>query len=129
MIKDIPAYVDPEPYCKLGDKREPHQPEGVWELRISDFLSTINPKDYFVTSGEAVQKSKKLEQDVWEMAGRVRKLYNLLKKARGPAVYLETEWVEGGRLIIKRKNPRNKNKKAQNDKAHMKAHTRAPYGK
>jgi hypothetical protein len=107
---EITPYKEPEPFCYLDGKHEPHQPEGVWELKVADFINGIDPKTYFITSGEAVKKAEKLERDIWEMAGKARKLRNLLLKARGPAVYLETEWIDGARLIIKRKNPRNKNK-------------------
>lgn len=110
-MENRPAYREQDPFCRLGNEREDHQPEGVWELILSDFLSGVNPKDYFITSGEAVQKIKKLEEDAWALAGKVRKLRKILEKARGPATYLETEWVDGGRLLLKRKDPRNKKKK------------------
>jgi hypothetical protein len=99
-------YKEPDQLCKLGNKREEHQPDGIWELVLSNFISPIDPKKYFVTSGEAVQKAKKLEEDIWSLAGKARSLRKLLEKARSPAVYLETEWMDGSRLILKRKNPR-----------------------
>ena len=109
-------YKEPDPLCKLGSKREEHQPDGVWELVLNDFLNAIDPKKYFVTSGEAVQKAKKLEEDIWSLAGKARSLRKMLEKAREPAVYLETEWIDGGRLILKRKNPRNKKGAADKQK-------------
>ncbi|MEM3097480.1 MAG: hypothetical protein QXU32_02005 [Nitrososphaerales archaeon] len=107
MKHDIPSYQEPEPYCKIGHKPQPHQPDDIYELVLSEFVSAIDPKNYFVTSGEAIQKAKKLEQDLWHMAGEARKLRRLLEKARGSAVYLETEWQDG-HLILRRKNPRSK---------------------
>ena len=106
-----PPYREQDPYCKLGNEKDLHQPEGVWELILSDFTNSINPRDYFVTSGEAVQKAKKLEEDIWLLAGKARKLRNLLEKARGSSTYLETEWTDGGRLLLKKKDPRNKKPK------------------
>lgn len=103
-------YQEPDPFCKIGGKKQLHQPEAIFELTLSDFFSgPLDPKSYFVTSGEAVRKAEQLEKDIWLMAGKARQLRNLLKKARDKAVYLETEWNDG-RLILKRKNPRNKDK-------------------
>jgi len=34
---------------------------------------SINPADYFITSGDAVQKAKVLEKDLWHLAGELRK--------------------------------------------------------
>lgn len=110
--KTVPksTYHEPDPYCKIGGKKQLHQPEAIFELTLSDFFSgAIDPKTYFVTSGEAVRKAEQLEKDLWFAAGQARKLKNLLKTAREKAVYLETEWNDG-RLILKRKNPRNKDK-------------------
>lgn len=105
-----PTYQEPDPYCKIGGKLQAHQPEAIFELVLSDFFTgAIDPRTYFVTSGEAVRKAEQLEKDIWLMAGKARQLRNLLKKAREKAVYLETEWNDG-RLILKRKNPRNKGK-------------------
>lgn len=33
----------------------------------------VNPADYFITSGDAVQKAKVLERDLWHLAGELRK--------------------------------------------------------
>lgn len=108
---ELPTYREQDPFCKLGNEPEPHQPDGVWELNLASFVTGVNPKDYFITSGEALKKAQRLEEDCWALAGKVRKLRKLLEKARGPATYLETEWVDGGRLLLKRKDPRNKKPK------------------
>ena len=99
-------YKEPQLYCKIGQKREEHQPDDIFELIIGDFLRAVDPKTYFVTSGEAVQKAKKLEDDLWYLAGQARKLRGLLEKAKGPAKWLETEWNSFGQLVLKRKWPR-----------------------
>jgi hypothetical protein len=107
----LPTYQEPDPYCKIGGKKQLHQPEAIFELVLADFFKgPIDPKTYFVTSGEAVRKAEQLEKDLWYAAGQARKLKNLLKVAREKAVYLETEWNADARLILKRKNPRNKDK-------------------
>ena len=151
---------------KVGDPiGEP--PPDVYELIISDHVPyvdpatyglseerSIRPSDYFITSGDAVEKTKILERDLWELAGSLRKrsceiisteknvnyvkaqqlyrqgirpksparfsefeeaiwkaagasrkLLNALKKAKGPNVFLETEW-DSHRLLCIPKNPR-----------------------
>jgi len=116
----------------------------VYELVISDFLqvlsppnhfelSEFDPNDYFVTSGDAVQKTKylckvlwsyagevrrqlnkmkrpaaadkKFEKLCWGQAGAARKMLNALIAVRGEDVFLETEWNEH-MLIVIPKNPR-----------------------
>lgn len=42
------------------------------EYRISG-IEKFDPNDYFITSGDAVQKAKVLERDLWTYAGVVRK--------------------------------------------------------
>lgn len=116
MTSNTSSYQESEPYCKIGGKPQEHHPEGIYELKLIEFLQAIDPKTYFVTSGEAVQKAKKLERDLWVMAGKARQLRTLLEKARGPAVYLETEWQEGARLVLKRKNPRVKKDEDKSEK-------------
>lgn len=97
---------------------------------ITDFKG-INPNDYFVTSGDAVSKAKFLEKEMWDLAGSARKKFGTsrikkhkefvaavwkaagrcramvktLEKARGDAIFLETEWINH-QLICKPKNPR-----------------------
>jgi len=93
---------------------------------------SINPRDYFVTSGDAVQKAKILEKELWRLAGNIKKgccssgskrsiekyekaiwssagkarsMLNKLIKARGEACFFETEW-ENHRLLCIPKNPR-----------------------
>lgn len=101
------SYQEPQLYCKIGQRRQEHQPEDIFELAIMDFLKAIDPKMYFVTSGEAVQKARKLEEDLKYQATQARKLRILLEKAKGPAKWFETEWNSSGQLILKRKWPRN----------------------
>lgn len=96
------------PYAKVtADKteRRDYQPKNVWELDLSSFVDKIDPADYFATSGEATLKARKLEKDLFKMAGMARKLVNVLKKLKGDDVYLEMTWHDG-RLVLKAKNPR-----------------------
>jgi hypothetical protein len=99
-----------------------------YECEIFDIK--IDPKQYFVTSGEAVIKSSVLEEDLWST---YKKLYiyskdfnqiihrhlnscwksacqatNLtinLIEARGTHMFLETDWYEG-LVLCYPKNPR-----------------------
>lgn len=150
---------------KIGDPiGEP--PPDVFELIIDDHVPFANPEvfcvqmqyikpsDYYITSGDAVEKTKILERDLWNLAGELRKLscnliskehdctyvkaqelyrqgvrpkdpsglaqyedavwksagasrklLNALKKAKGPNIFLETEW-DSHRLLCIPKNPR-----------------------
>lgn len=78
--------------AKIGDDiYEPHPT--VFELVLKDHIDFINPAeynlterslnpiDYFVTSGDAVEKAIVLEKDLRLLAGELRrKLYSLLAK-------------------------------------------------
>jgi len=98
-----------------------------------EVLTGINPADYFITSGDAVSKATMLEKEMWALAGvaqkqlstskvkahkqfvaalwaaagKCRTLVNKLKKVRGDALWLETEWIDH-HLICRPKNPRAK---------------------
>lgn len=99
------------PYAKItvkGENRRPYHPKKVWEFDLSEFLNAIDPADYFSTTGEAILKMRKLEKDLFVMAGKARKIGNVLNKLKGENVYFETCWTDG-RLLVKAKNPR-KNK-------------------
>lgn len=98
---------------KMGEERRSYHKKDIWELDLTEILKTINPKDYFCTTGEAVIKARMLEADLFAMAGLARKLKNVLEKLRGENIYLETHW-DDGRLLLKAKNPRkNKEEKAK----------------
>lgn len=75
-MKDVSA--------KIGDPiTDP--PSTVFELVLSDYEIFVNPRkfglsrtgikptDYFVTSGDAVEKAKVLDEDMWQLAGSLRK--------------------------------------------------------
>lgn len=128
---------------KLGSSSNP-----VYELHIYDFmevleppagftLSKFDPQDYFVTSGDAIQKTtymsrilwlyagqarrelnkmespteeaKQFERRCWVQAGASNKLLGMLTKVRGSDIFLETEWFNHVVLCIP-KNPRSKDK-------------------
>lgn len=72
-------------YHKIGQPIE-DQPPSIYELVLSDHIdyanprsfgikseNGINPYDYFVTSGDAVEKAKVLERDLWQYAGELRR--------------------------------------------------------
>lgn len=61
-------------------------PPAVFELVLNDHVpwlnpadfglknvESINPHDYFITSGDAVEKAKILDKDLWRLAGALRK--------------------------------------------------------
>jgi len=131
---------------KMGKVGEPivgNRPS-VFELIVSEHILRVDPKefgvecesidpnDYFVTSGDAVEKAKALERELWQLAGQIRKgcctkggkkavqkyekavwksagnarsMVNKLKEARDDACFLETEW-DSHKLLCIPKNPR-----------------------
>lgn len=131
-----------EKFAKVGDNISGQHPT-VFELIIEDHVEyidpadyglieeSINPASYFITSGDAVEKSKILVRDllllhsslskkletsesqgfrsyieqVLEVCGQAQALYEALKRARGVNCFLETEW-ENHRLLCIPKNPR-----------------------
>jgi len=139
------------------DKYCPHIGEAtgssLYKLDLSDFvrplnppsqynLEPINPEDYFITSGDAVQKTQYLcdvlwrnagkarrqlhrmkeptaeaiefEKECWRQAGACKRMLNALIRARGDFVFLETEWNAEHELLCIPKNPRSiKNKACQ----------------
>jgi hypothetical protein len=101
----VPAYVEPEAYARLGQPRQPNQPKEAWQFNVRDFVPHIDPQAYFCTSGEAVIKARKLEQDLWRAAASARRLANLLTKARGKHKYLELQ-ITGHGTICLTKDPR-----------------------
>lgn len=83
-------------YHKIGDKIVGEHP-AVFELVLEDHVpfvdpkkyglrkeSGVNPRDYFITSGDAVEKAKVLEKDLWRYAGDIRrKAYELIASEYG----------------------------------------------
>lgn len=71
--------------AKVGEPIGEDRPS-VFELTLEDHIQyvnpasfglcgvdSINPADYFVTSGDAVEKAKVLERELWDLAGALRK--------------------------------------------------------
>ena len=99
--------MEETPFTPLGSERQQHQPRNVFEVVLDEWIKGIDPRDYFITTGEAVQKAEVMEKELWKAAGNARRLVKALKLARAENKYLETEWREG-RLLLKIKNPRKK---------------------
>ena len=72
-------------FHKVGDPIPEDRP-AVFQLIIQDIVDNVKPKSfgissekgidpnmYFVTSGDAVEKAKVLQKDMWQYAGQVRK--------------------------------------------------------
>lgn len=114
-------FVDPAEYDVVLDKQA---------LEII----TVVPAQYFITSGDAIQKvlilnrdywaaagaarkllsgSKnkkhaKFCSDLWRMAGKCRVLLNKLRQVKGEHVFLETEWSPNRTIWCLPKDPRKK---------------------
>lgn len=71
-------------YHKIGEPFEAEDKPAVFQLIIEDHVSFVHPKkygiketfvdpnEYFITSGDAVEKAKVLERDLWKLAGQLR---------------------------------------------------------
>lgn len=130
-------------YTKISSLRDSDKLADVYELVIDDHIEYVDPKDYkligvldmkpkefYVTSGDAVEKTKALVREyklvINQLTAKVTssKLANyvadliiqqsaaeemlaLLIKARGTNIFLETEWNQHHLLCIP-KNPRAK---------------------
>lgn len=132
-------------YPRIGEVLDPGYP--IYELRIYDFLDILDPphgyvlpkmdpQEYYITSGDALQKTRYLSKVLWEYAGKARaqlkkmrsptqtqtafekscwaqagaanRLITILTKIRGSDVFLETEWTSDHVLTVLRKNPRSR---------------------
>lgn len=124
---DIGPYI-----LRLSDWVHKLIPPVGWDIGMLD------PYAYYITSGDAVQKADQLyrdayvyagkarsclkrlkrrpteeevgfEKDCWKVAGGVHSMKIALERARGTAIFMETEW-DRGRLLCIPKNPRLKNR-------------------
>lgn len=80
---------------------------------IEKTLPAINPSKYYVTSGEAIQKTDRLISDLTELLSKAKEFKQLLIKSKGDNTYLELTKCEDGVYsgnVVARKNPKNKNK-------------------
>ena len=128
-------------HVKVSDLRTSDKTADIYELVIEEHVielkptkyklanvPVIKPNDYFITSGDAVQKTKALIRDYKEAIdalqqlilnidvgaylndikvqySRAQEMLELLLKARGSNIFLETEWNQH-KLYIIPKNPR-----------------------
>ena len=59
------------------DDHVPYVDPIVYKLKLSNSLSNIpviKPVNYYITSGDAVEKTKILDRDLWKLAGDLRKI-------------------------------------------------------
>jgi hypothetical protein len=104
-----------EHYGRIGDPIGKPRP-AVFELVVEDHVSragAVDPRDYFITSGDAVAKARILAKDLESEghpaeAQRARLLVLALEAARGDAIFLEIEYDPDHRLLCIPKNPRSR---------------------
>lgn len=75
-------------------------------------LEGVDPRNYFVTSGDAVEKAKVLEKDCWHLAGEARKLL-----INGIAKYKKCSHQKAVKLYREGKRPRKLSKLTDFEKA------------
>lgn len=81
-----------------------------------DDIRTIVPKDYFITTGEAIIKLDVLIGDLQETLKKAKSFKKKLIKTKGSSKWLETGWDGSGNLLVRKKEarPRSKNAKSKN---------------
>lgn len=94
---------------------EENSKSGSFTLNIDMYSKELNPKKYFLTSGDAVSKTEKLIEDIQGMLSNIKGLHHDLLELRGENKFLETE-INKGKITMKIKNPRSKKEKLVNTK-------------
>jgi len=98
-------------YATLGNTPEQGQSKKAWIFEV-DKLKKIDPRQYFVTTGEATVKIKVLIEDLKESLKNAKKLEKEFADTKGESDYLETCW-EDKKLILKKKEKRSRAKKEE----------------
>ena len=93
-------------YATLGNEPEQGQSKKAWILEIEEYKK-IDPRYYFITTGEAIVKVDVLLDDLKELTKEVKKLKKECEKIKGDSDYLETCW-EDNKLILKKKEKRSR---------------------
>ena len=93
-------------YAILGEEPKTGQSKKAWIIPIDEYLA-VDPKYYFITTGEATLKIDVLIDDLHTALKQAKKLKKVLINTKGESDYLETCW-EDGKLIVKKKVARKK---------------------
>ena len=91
-------------YPIIGCVPSNNQSKKVWVVPI-DKYKKVDPRDYFITTGEAIVKIDVLLKDLKELTKNICKLKKSLIDAKGDSDYLETCW-ENNKLLVKKKDKR-----------------------
>lgn len=92
-------------YSKYPKLEDIDSNQGICCLIISEYLKTIDPERYFITTGEAIHKMDIMIKDANDFIKAAKKLKKSMIKAKASSKYLETGW-EDGILVLKQKNLR-----------------------
>jgi len=74
-----------------------------YELDLST-INTLNIKDYYITTGEAIVKLDVFANDLINTIGKVKELRELLTSIKGESKWLETSWEGGNIRVIKKES-------------------------
>jgi DNA-directed RNA polymerase subunit RPC12/RpoP len=121
--KKVKTLHGSNPFAMIGEERVQGQPKGIWEIPLNKeghINPTIGivPSTYFVTTGDAITKTKVMIKDIKLLLDYAENLMKKLKKSQKDATYLETEWRDG-KLLAKQKTPKKKRVKAGSAKKAM----------
>ena len=93
-------------YAMVGKSPEHGQSKKAWIVPIDEYKK-MDPKYYFITTGEAIVKINVLLKDLKESMKQMQNLKKIFVKTKGDSDYLETCW-EDGNLLVKKKDKRSK---------------------
>lgn len=93
-------------YATVGETPLDGQSKKIWQMSFDDY-KVIDPKSYFVTTGEATVKIDVLIEDIQDLLKNVRSLKKKFAKIKDESDYLETSW-ENNTLLIKKKEKRSR---------------------
>jgi len=93
-----------ERFATIGETPGSHQSKKTFIFPV-DKLPSIIPKEYYITTGEAIVKMDYLIKQTEKLLNELYNVREKLNKTKGKAKWLETCW-EGGVLLVKKKDAR-----------------------
>ena len=96
-----------ENYAYVGEDPIDKQSKKAFVFDIDNELPPICPKDYFITTGEAIEKFDYMVKQIKNTLDKCEEIRKKLVKTKGESNWLETCW-ENNNLLVKKKESRSK---------------------
>ena len=100
-------------YAIVGEEPTDDQPKKCWKVLIDEYKG-VNPRDFFITTGEAIVKLDHTIKCTRNLLESLKKLRAKMIKSKSTSKYLETSW-DDGILVVKRKDVRSKEKEEEKE--------------